>query len=81
MQFMQDFEDQEGVAFFLINYTYKNLYYYMRFREIKGFWERMEQGGRKSIRFDELDKDWFFTEKAGLFVPYLNMLQKDLDAR
>ncbi len=81
MRFMQDFEDQEGVAFFLINYTHKNLYYYMRFREIKGFWERMEQGGRKSIRFDELDKDWFFTEKAGLFVPYLNMLQKDLEER
>ncbi len=81
MQFMEDFEKQDGVAFFLINYTQKNLYYYMRFAEIKGFWERMEQGGRKSIRFDELDEGWFFTEKAGLFVPYLSMLQKDLEER
>jgi recombination protein U len=81
MKFMQDFEEQEGVAFFLINYTHRNIYYYMRFSEIKGFWERMEQGGRKSIRFDELDEKWFFKEKAGLFVPYLGMLQQDLEER
>ncbi len=81
MKFMQDFEEQEGVAFFLINYTHRNIYYYMRFSEIKGYWERMEQGGRKSIRFDELDEKWFFKEKAGLFVPYLGMLQQDLEER
>ncbi len=81
MQFMEDFEQQEGIAFFLINYTNRNVYYYMRFREIKVFWERMEQGGRKSIRFDELDGKWFFKEKAGLFVPYLPMIQKDLEER
>ncbi len=81
MQFMQDFEEQDGIAFFLINYTHKNIYYYMRFSEIKVYWERMEQGGRKSFRFDELDERWFFKEKAGLFVPYLNMLQQDLAER
>jgi recombination protein U len=81
MLFMEDFEKQDGVAFFLINYTHKNTYYYMRFSEIKVFWDRMEQGGRKSIRFDELQEKWFFKEKAGLFVPYLSMLQKDLEER
>ncbi len=81
IKFMEDFERQDGVAFFLINYTNKNLYYYMRFSEVKVFWDRMEQGGRKSFRFDELDEAWFFKEKAGLFVPYLPMLQKDLEER
>ena len=81
MEFMKDFEAQDGVAFFLINYTQKNLYYYMRFSEIYGFWKRMEEGGRKSFRFEELDEKWFFTEKAGVFVPYLPMIQKDLEER
>ena len=61
--------------------TYKNIYYYMRFSEVRDFWNRMLEGGRKSIRFDELDERWFFKEKAGLFVPYLNMLQQDLNER
>jgi recombination protein U len=81
IEFMKDFEAQDGVAFFLINYTHRNLYYYMRFKEIMIYWERMENGGRKSFKFDELDENWFFTEKAGVFVPYLTMLGKDLEER
>ena len=52
----------------------------MRFEEIEVFWERMKQGGRKSVRL----KNWMrniYAAKAGVFVPYLEMLQKDLDHR
>ena len=38
-------------------------------------------GGRKSIRFDELESNWFMELKRGYFVPYLDCLQKDLDRR
>lgn len=81
IQFMEDFERQDGVAFFLIQYTEKDLFYYMRFEEIRVFWERMKAGGRKSIRFDELSPEWFFKEKPGIFVPYLEMINKDLQGR
>ena len=58
-----------------------NLLYYMRFEEIEVFWERMKQGGRKSVRFEELDEEYFMQLRQGVFVPYLEMLQKDLNHR
>ena len=81
MNFMRDFEKQDGISFFLIYYSTKNLLYYMRFEEIEVFWERMKQGGRKSVRFEELDEEYFMQLRQGVFVPYLELLQKDLEQR
>lgn len=80
VSFMKAFEDQDGVAFLLIHFTHKDTYYYMRCREMLSFWERMQNGGRKSIRIEELDNDYFFTG-SGWSIPYLKPLQKDLDER
>lgn len=79
--FMEKFEQQGGIAFLLIYYTEKQLLYYMRYCEIRSFWERMEHGGRKSIRFEELTEDFFIKLKNGFLVPYLDAIQKDLDKR
>lgn len=78
VEFMKNFEKQKGIAFFLIYYTDKELFYYLRLRELLVFWERAQNGGRKSFRFDELKTDYFFTSKQGIFVPYLEMMQKDI---
>ena len=66
---------------FFLSITVQNLLYYMRFEEIEVFWERMKQGGRKSVRFEELDEEYFMQLRQGVFVPYLEMLQKDLNHR
>ena len=79
--FMEKFEGQGGISFLLIYYTGREELYYMRYRQIRKFWERAQQGGRKSIRFEELEPDWFFALKQGYLVPYLDMIQKDLDMR
>lgn len=79
--FMKDFEKQEGVAFFIINFTHRDILYYLSFRQMMGFWNRAKAGGRKSFRFEELDQSYIFESKAGLFVPYLDMIQKDLNER
>lgn len=76
--FMQDFEKQKGVAFFLLHFTHRNLLYYLPFRHLLVFWDRAQNGGRKSFRFDELDLSYEIKPKAGLFVPYLDAMQKDL---
>ncbi len=78
VEFMKNFEKQKGIAFFLLYYSHKELFYYLRLSELLVFWERAQNGGRKSFRFDELTGDYFFKSKAGAFVPYLDMLQKDL---
>lgn len=79
--FMKDFEQQQGIAFLIIYYSAKNMLYYMRFEELYKFWERAENGGRKSIRFEELDGRFFMELKRGYCVPYLDAINLDLSLR
>lgn len=78
MVFMKEFEEQEGVAFFLIMFTEINTFYYLRYAEAEKFWKRMEDGGRKSFLRKELDPEFFFEAGRNAFLPYLNLLEKDL---
>lgn len=77
--FMKEFEQQEGISFLLIYFKSRDVYYYMSLQELLTFWERAENGGRKSFRFDELNQDYFFKCKNGFFLPYLDMIQKHLN--
>ena len=78
VRFMSEFEQQDGVAFFLIYFSRKNFFYYMPLRCFMTFWDRAEAGGRKSFRMDELDLTWTIPAEQGIMVPYLDMLNKDL---
>ncbi|WP_026490659.1 Holliday junction resolvase RecU [Butyrivibrio sp. XPD2002] len=79
--FMESFEKQDGVAFFLIHFTTRGEFYYLPFRHLKKFWDRALAGGRKSFRYDELDPDYVISNDLEAFIPYLNLLQKDLEQR
>jgi recombination protein U len=81
VKFMNDFETQDGIAFILISFTHRNEFYYMRFQELINFWNRAVEGGRKSFRYEELNPNYFLTETPGVFIPYLEALQKDLSER
>lgn len=81
MNFMKRFEEQKGIAFFLIYFTHRDIYYYLTYRQAQSFWERAERGGRKSFRVEELEDAWFFHGNRVFFIPYLDMLQKDLEER
>ncbi|MCR5640579.1 MAG: Holliday junction resolvase RecU [Lachnospiraceae bacterium] len=81
MQFMEDFENQQGIAFFLIYYSHRQQFYYLRFEEAVTFWNRAKSGGRKSFRFEELTPEFLFDSTGGYFIPYLDLLQKDLELR
>lgn len=79
--FMGEFEAQGGISFFIIYYTGRDLFYYLSYEFLKYFWDRAAQGGRKSFRFEELNPAYIMPKKNGVFVPYLDMLQKDLEER
>lgn len=79
--FMENFEKQGGVAFFLISYTHRDIFYYLPFEIFKYFWDRAKDGGRKSFLYEELNPEYILPKKHGVFVPYLDMLSKDLDER
>ena len=79
--FMRDFEAQDGIAFILIYFSKRDIYYYLRDSELEKYWKRAEEGGRKSFRMDELDPTYFFKSSNGYYIPYLEMLNKDLGSR
>ena len=79
--FMEAFEKQGGVAFFLIFYTHRDEFYYLRLAKLLEFWNRAKEGGRKSFRYEELEPDFFLEKANSVLVPYLNTLQKDLNVR
>lgn len=81
VEFMEKFEEQEGISFLLIFYSHKNIFCYLTYRKLMEFWNRGKNGGRKSFRFDELDSDYLFESANGYLIPYLEFLQKDLNSR
>ena len=81
ISFMQKFEEQGGVAFFLLFFSSENLFYYLTLRRLLQFWDRMNSGGRKSFRREELEPEWYLSARPGILVPYLDGLSKDLASR
>lgn len=81
VEFMQQFEEQGGIAFFILYYTHKDLMYYLPFSMFKFFYDRAKEGGRKSFLLDELNPDYLIEQNNGVFVPYLETLNKDIEER
>lgn len=79
--FMENFEKQGGIAFFLVSFTHRDEFYYLRLVKLQEFWKRAQEGGRKSFRYDELEPEFFLPAGKGVLVPYLDTLQKDLLTR
>ncbi len=81
VNFMKDFEEQGGIAFLLIHYSKKNIYYYLSYKRLAEFFERAKNGGRKSFRFEELDMGNEIQCKNNCFIHYLENLAKDIAGR
>lgn len=81
VSFMEQFEKQGGIAFFLIYYTHKEIFYYLPYEMLRFFWDRAREGGRKSFRYEELNPAYVLPKKHGILVPYLDILKKDLEDR
>lgn len=79
--FMKEFEEQGGISFIILSFTALNEIYYLPFQEVYRFWKRMEEGGRKSFTYDELDKSWQIRSYRDMFVHYLEQIQMDLERR
>ncbi len=79
--FMKEFEEQNGIAFLLIYFKKKEIYYYLTFDRLYEFWERAVNGGRKSFRYEELDLEYQIPIQSGAWIHYLPTLQQDLERR
>lgn len=81
LQFMEQFEKQGGIAFFLIYYSHKDVLYYLPYEMLKFFSDRAKNGGRKSFRYEELNPAYVLPKRGGILVPYLEGLKTDLEDR
>lgn len=81
LRFMQDFEKQKGVSFFLLYFSHRSAFYYLRLELALSFWERGKNGGRKSFRIEELEEEYFIRLKKGVYISYLEQLGMDLACR
>ena len=81
IRFMKEFEEQGGISFILLQYTELDEAYYVPFAEIYRYWQRMEEGGRKSFTYEELDKSLPIYAKGNALMHYLEPLAKDLERR
>lgn len=79
--FMKEFEEQGGISFIILSFTALNETYYLPFQDVYWFWRRMEEGGRKSFTYDEVDKAWQIRSYRDMFVHYLEQIQMDLERR
>ncbi|MCL2610079.1 MAG: Holliday junction resolvase RecU [Defluviitaleaceae bacterium] len=77
IEFMQNFIEQQGYAFLLINFAIYNECFVLPFITLKEFWEQSENGGRKSIPYEKFNKD-LLVKKNGIYFHYLEIIAKEL---
>lgn len=81
VKFMKEFEEQGGLSFIILSYTSRLENYYIPFRDILKFWNRMQQGGKKSFNYKEIDKNYLIGSQRDMLVHFLEPLQRDLEYR
>ena len=81
LEFMREFEEQKGIAFLIIHFTARDEIYYVPVRDVAVFHERMEAGGRKSFKYEEIDKSYRIDRCGEIPIHYLEAIEKDLESR
>ena len=81
IRFMKEFEEQGGIAFIILHFTALDELYYVPFHDLETVWIRMQDGGRKTFTYDEVDKSYQIRASRDILVHYLETIQKDLTER
>ena len=75
IEFMESFVEQQGLAFVLVHFVLYKEYYCLPFSHLKSFWGKAQAGGRKSIPYNEFDKNLLIPIE-GIYINYLETLSK-----
>lgn len=81
IQFMKEFEEQQGISFIILYYSHRDELYYVPFVDIYDFYMRSKNGGRKSFKYDEIDKNYRIRDNAGVPVHFLEAINLDICRR
>ncbi|PJK17740.1 Holliday junction resolvase RecU [Chryseomicrobium excrementi] len=70
---MRSVRQQQGIAFLLVAFQNLERYFFLSSEQLDIFWERMQQGGRKSITLEEFEQVGIeITPGYAPRIPYLN---------
>lgn len=74
MSFMEDFEAQRGIAFFILSFTLKDEVYFIPYRFIKERFKIMKEGGKKSFHYKEIKNFYRIENRNGYLLHYIEAL-------
>ncbi len=78
IDFMTDFEKQEGVAFLIVFFALHNEHYLLPFSVLKKYYELSQNGGKKTIPYAAFEKQYLIEAKSGYYLHYLEALKSYL---
>lgn len=81
IDFMSDFEKQDGIAFLIVFFALYNEYYYLPFNQLYDYFEQIKAGKKKSIPYDLFQKQYKIETKSGYYLHYLEPLGVFLEGK
>jgi len=78
--FMDEFQKQKGISFLILSFTARDEFYLLPFDDLNRYWERMQNGGRKSFTYAEMNKGFRIRKKRDVPLHYLEQLEHYLNA-
>lgn len=74
VDFMENFQQQEGIAFMLVYFKMYEEYYFLPFKDVFKYWQDAKNGGRKSIPYKNFDKKYLIKQNGKFYIHYLEAL-------
>ena len=81
VEFMRDFEKQDGISFLLVHFKLYNEYFMLPFSVFEKFYNAAQDGGRKSIPYESFNKALQIQSKSGFLLHYLETLNTYLNIK
>ncbi|PHV71822.1 Holliday junction resolvase RecU [Sporanaerobium hydrogeniformans] len=79
--FMRDFKKQGGEAFLIVAFKKYEDYFLLDIETLNQYYERAQTGGRKSMAYEEFNKERLIPVEGGLYLNYLKALEKYLNTQ
>ena len=74
IDFMADFQKQEGIAFLLVNFKWTREVFFLPYEQLRHYYDKAQENGRKSIPYADFDPVYLVHNSVGFPVHYLEAI-------
>ncbi len=79
IKFMQDFSEQDGLAFLIISFLKYEKIFLFPFEDLLKYWEGAKNGARKSIPYEACKQEYEIKRNGNILIHYLEAIQAYLN--